>query len=94
MRDVVQDLALEALADHLGRHLARTEAGQPRRLAVARRDARDLGVHDVGRDLDREVPACFVDVDEFGFHAMWESMIDCANAMPVDRLQLAQGTLR
>ena len=68
VRDVVQDLAAETLADHLGRHLAGTEAREPCGFAVASGDARDLRVHDVGWNLDRQVPACFVDVDEFGFH--------------------------
>ena len=68
VRDVVQDLTLEPLPDHLGRHLARAEARQAGGLAVFRRDAGNFGVHDVRRNFYREIPARLVDVDEVGFH--------------------------
>jgi hypothetical protein len=68
MCDVMHDLRPEALSNDFGRHFAGAESRKPRLLAIARCDARDLGVDDVGRDLDHQVFASFVDVDEFGFH--------------------------
>ena len=49
VRDVVQDLVLEALLDDAGRCLSRPEAGHPRLPGIVPRDAIDLGVdHSVG----------------------------------------------
>src|SRR4029450_1451694 len=69
MRDVVEDLVAKALAHHLGRHLARPEAGDARRLAVVARDLVDLGVDDMAVDLDDEVFLGVGDVDKLCFHS-------------------------
>ena len=68
VRDVVEDLLLEALLDDARRRLARAEARDARLARVVARDAIDLGVDDVARDFDAQVLARLVDVDEFGFH--------------------------
>ena len=73
VRDVVQDLVAEPLPDDLGRHLARPEAGNPRRLAVVARDLVDLGVDDGAGDFDDEVLLRVADVDELGFHVSDDS---------------------
>ena len=67
MRDVVENLIAEALAHDLRRHLAGTEARNPRGPAVVARDLVDLGVDDRARDLDDEVLPGVADVYEFGF---------------------------
>ncbi len=73
MRDVVQDLIAEPLADDLGRHLSRPEAWNPRRLAVVARDLVDLGVDDGAGDFDDEILLRVADVDELGFHVLDDS---------------------
>jgi hypothetical protein len=49
---VVVDLIAEALLDDRCRRLARTETGQPRLPRVILRNALDLRIDDVARDLD------------------------------------------
>jgi hypothetical protein len=68
MRDVVHDLALETLAHDPGRHFARTKPGQPRLSAIPRSHARNFGVDDLGRNLDHQVLAGFVHINQFGLH--------------------------
>jgi hypothetical protein len=68
VRDVVQDLVLEALLDHARRRLAGAEAGHARAARVVACDAIDLAVDDFGRDLDAHRLARRVDVGEFGLH--------------------------
>ncbi len=74
VRDVVQDLVLEALLDDPRRRLARPEAGDPRLARVVARRAVDRGVHHVAGNLDAHVLARLVDVDEFGFHG-WSNTL-------------------
>ena len=68
VRDVMKDLTLEALLDHLGRHFAWAEARDARRAAVLRCYLVDLRIDDVGRNFDHQILAGFVDVDQLGFH--------------------------
>ena len=68
MRDVVQDLILEALLDDAGRRFAWTESRNARLARIVARDAVDLRVDHVAGDFDAQVLAGFVDVDEVGFH--------------------------
>ena len=68
VRDVVEDLILEALLDDARRRLAGPEAGNARLARVVARDAVDLGVDDIAGNLDAQVLARLVDVDELGFH--------------------------
>jgi hypothetical protein len=65
----MQDLVAEPLANDLGRHLARPETGDARRLAVVARDLVDLGVDDRAVDLDDEVLLGVAYVNEFSFHS-------------------------
>ena len=65
---VVVDLVAEALLDHRGRGLAGTETGQARLARVALRDAIDLGIDEVARDLDGEGLLGVGNVYEVGFH--------------------------
>ena len=73
VRNVVQDLIAEPLADDLGRHLSRTEAWNPRRLAVVAGDLVDLSVDDGAGDFDDEILLRVADVDELGFHVLDDS---------------------
>ncbi len=68
MGDVVEDLRAEALTHDAGRHAAGTEAGQARRLGVVAGHAFDGRLDIPHGNLDRELPAGFVDVYEFCFH--------------------------
>ncbi len=68
VRDIVQDLILEALLDDARRRLAGTEAGNPRLARIVARNAIDFRVHDVAGNFDPYVLACLVDVDQVGFH--------------------------
>src|SRR5205823_3940489 len=70
VRDVVQNLILEALLDDARRRLARTKSGHARFPGVVARDAVDLGADDLAGDLDAHVLARRVDVDEFGLHEL------------------------
>src|SRR5262249_55539053 len=70
VRDVVQDLVLEALLDDARRRLAGTEAGHARLPRVVARDPADLGRDDGARDLGAHVLARGIHVDEFGFHGL------------------------
>ena len=73
MGNVVQDLIAKPLADDLGRHLSRTEARNPRRLAVVAGDLVDLRVDDGAGDFDDEIFFRVADVDELGFHVLDDS---------------------
>ena len=68
VRHVVKDLIAESLPDDLGRHLARAEAGNARRLAVIARYFVDLGVDDGAWNLDHEILLRLADVYEFSLH--------------------------
>ena len=63
--DVLHDLRLEALADHVRRDLAGAEAGNLRGAAELRGGVTDRFVDDVARHLDREIAARFVHVNNF-----------------------------
>ena len=65
---VVEDLIAEALLDDASPAPCPAGTRDPRLLRVVLRDAVDLGVDDVARDLDREGLLRFADVGEFGFH--------------------------
>ena len=66
--DVVEDLVFEPLLDDARRRLAGAESRNPRLARVVARHAIDFGVDHVARDFNLQVFACFVDVDEVGFH--------------------------
>src|SRR4029079_12910620 len=55
VRDVMEDLIAEALADDLRRHLAGTKARDPRGLAVIARDPVDLGVNHGAGNFDDQL---------------------------------------
>jgi hypothetical protein len=63
--DVLHDLRLEALADHVRRDLAGAEAGDARRAPEPGGRVADGFVNDVAGHLDREIAARFVHVDNF-----------------------------
>jgi hypothetical protein len=68
VRDIVEDLVFVPLLHDTRRDLARPEAGDARAPRVALCDAVDFSVHSFGWNLDSQVLACVVDVDELGFH--------------------------
>jgi hypothetical protein len=70
VRDIVEDLILEALLDDAGRRLAGPEAGDARAARIIARDAIDLGADDFSGNLDAHVLARLVDIDELCFHAV------------------------
>ena len=70
VRHVVKDLILVALFDHLGRRLAGPETGNARLARVVARDAIDFRIDHVVRDLDAQILARLVDVDNFGLHGI------------------------
>jgi len=68
---VLQDLRHEALADDLGRHLARPEARQLQRARVAVRDALNLFFDDLRWNLDDEGLLSNADVRVLDLHGVY-----------------------
>ena len=63
--DVLHDLGLEALADHVGRDLAGAEAGDFRGASELRGGVADGFVNNGAGHLDRQIAARFVHVNNF-----------------------------
>jgi len=68
LRDILENLILEALLDDRRGRLARPEPRNTRALRIVRGDVIDFLVDDVARDLDPDVLPRVVDIDEFCLH--------------------------
>ena len=68
VRDIMKDLLAEAFLDEGRRNLSLAETRNASLAAVAARDALDLRIDNVARDLDGDALLGLTEIGEFGFH--------------------------